>query len=161
MPSSTYTPLQTITLSSAASSITFSSIPATYRDLILVGDGQTTDGSESNFNVRFNSDSGSNYSFVRMFGGSSVSSSSGTVSELRFVLGTSSQAGNNISQIMDYSATDKHKTILSRANAMSQSYVGARATRWANTDAIHTITIEARAGSMAVGTTLSLYGIAG
>ena len=39
MPTPTYTPLATVTLGTSAASVTFSSIPATYRDLILIFDG--------------------------------------------------------------------------------------------------------------------------
>jgi len=78
MPTPTYTPLATVTLGSTAASVTFSSIPATYRDLILIITAQRT-GSPVNVGMRFNGDSGSNYSSVFMTGTGS-SAISGTVS---------------------------------------------------------------------------------
>jgi hypothetical protein len=65
---------------------------------------------------------------------------------------------NNIIQIMDYSATDKHKTILSRYNSPSASLQMA-AERWANTSAITSIYCGMKTGTMSSGTTLSLYGV--
>jgi hypothetical protein len=165
MPQPTYTALATITLGSSASSVTFSSIPATYRDLVLVIRGSAS--ANNTFGIRFNGDTGSNYSYVDAFGRADVS---GTVSsantDSRFLLTVSGAFGAGdhqfITQIMDYSATDKHKTGLTR-NALSGSSfpgVGMIAARWANTAAITSIAVLPGAGSMNTGTTLSLYGIA-
>jgi hypothetical protein len=157
LPTPTYTALANITLGSSASSVTFSSIPATYRDLVLVFDGTSSVG--INGSVYFNSDTtAANYPYVRMNGNGST---------------TSSNSGNNIwfdfqtsrsmvrVQIMDYSATDKHKTALSRWDNPS-SVVGATAIRWANTAAITSLQVKDtnNAATFAAGTTFALYGIA-
>jgi hypothetical protein len=161
MPTPTYVSLATITLGSADSEIVFSSIPATYRDLILIIAARSTDSSNSNLTVRYNSDTGSNYSWVRAGSDGSPFSDSATNTYLPVGLGTTSEAnGIAIFQIMDYSATDKHKTNLLRDNRGNISYLGMRAGRWANTAAINTITINALAGSIASGAIVSLYGIA-
>jgi hypothetical protein len=73
--------------------------------------------------------------------------------------GASSSAG--IINIMDYSATDKHKTVLSnRAVADASGYtVGMQAGRWANTAAITTIYIADQSGyNFDAGSTFSLWG---
>src|SRR5512147_1973064 len=135
MPTPTYTPLANVTLSSSASSVTFSSIPATYRDLVLVvnhlpsGDGD--------LRVQFNGDTtGANYPGVAMVGNGSTTSSytyTGYIAPVGF--GTSTNRHNAIFQIMDYSATNKHKSVLTRGdNAANQT--GATAGRWANTAAV-------------------------
>ena len=156
MPTSTYIPLATITLASTDSEIVFSSIPATYRDLIIVAAGTTA--ADTQVLVRFNSDSGSNYSYVGMEGnGSSASSFSNTGTEIRGLFGSATQH-NNILQVMDYSATDKHKTALGRRNIASASVV-AIAGRWANTAAVHTVSLIGLTQSWQVGSTFSLYGI--
>ena len=161
MPTPTYTPLATVTLGSSASSVTFSSIPATYRDLVLVIDGTTTTGGDGGqIYGRLNGDTGSNYSFVEMAGGSPPASYAGT--STLFVAGflLNSSRGNILLQFMDYSATDKHKTILGRANASGYG-PQAFASRWANTAAITSMNFFHQAGaSFAAGATLSLYGIA-
>jgi hypothetical protein len=162
MPTPTYTALANITLGSSASSVTFSSIPATFRDLVMVINGSLVSANE--FYYRFNADSGSNYSVVTAQGFSSPSSSSFTSNKLvpwapnnlvanqPFVLTTS---------FMDYSATDKHKTSLHRigGQAGGETWVAMTAGRWANTAAINTIRVEAGANFNA-GATFALYGIA-
>ena len=159
MPTPTYTALATVTLGSSASSVTFSSIPATYRDLILVANG-TIGLSSDNVILRFNSDSGSNYSNVVMvgFGTSSVESAASTTTSI-----VRATAGNiqstNIWNIMDYSATDKHKTVLSRSGTNSSTSVSAAAERWANTAAITSIYVAALSTTLSAGHTFSLYGV--
>ena len=163
MPTPTYTPLATITLSSSDSEIIFANIPATpYRDLILViaANYVTSDG---NIQLRFNGDGGSNYSNV-YFGGNGSSPFTGTLS-LPWIYGggaNTSQGNSQIFQIMDYSATDKHKTVLNRTVEVGGA-VYAWANRWASTAAINTIRIVGQDGtrSFASGSTFSLYGIAG
>ena len=155
MPTPTYTPLATVTLGSFASSVTFSSIPATYRDLVLVADGTA---SAENFFVRFNGDA-SNYTRVGMVGrsaGASLSFSDST--SYAFVFETFQT--NNIMHIMDYSATDKHKTYLVRINR-GENPVHASAHRYASTSAITSLAVIGDAGAtMSTGTTLNLFGIA-
>ena len=57
---STMTPIATNTLTAVASSVTFSSIPSTYTDLVLVLQGSFDSADDVRF--RFNGDTGSNYS---------------------------------------------------------------------------------------------------
>jgi hypothetical protein len=154
-----YVALATTTLSSATSSVTFGSIPATFKDLVLVANGSTASGAE-NILLRFNSDTGSNYSSVFMLGSGS-SALSGTVSSTSiFGGGFGATRANALWQIMDYSATDKHKTTLNRTDRADDAAY-AWAGRWANTSAITTIQVRlGGALSFAAGTTISLYGIA-
>ena len=160
MPTPTYTALANITLGSSASSVTFSSIPATYRDLILTiaGNGIVS-GNVVHF-MYFNSDfTSGNYSTVRMYG-----TSAGAASDSA----TGARAGNiyaNVGhtfqiQIMDYSATDKHKTYLVRNGIGPSDIVIAEAGRWANTAAITSLRVNPDSGSYNAGMTFSIYGIA-
>jgi len=156
MPQPTYTPLATVTLGTTAASVTFSSIPATYRDLIFVIQGGLS--SIDNILSRYNGDTGSNYSFVLMRGnGSNAASSSGTLSSAPVWYTGNPQNGMAIIQIMDYSATDKHKTALVRDDTNNNT-TNAMATRWANTNAI--TSIQLFTGTFNAGFTFSLYGIA-
>jgi hypothetical protein len=157
VPSPTYTPLATVTLGSSASSVTFSSISATYRDLVIVLDGTATANTVLRF--RYNGDTGNNYERVGMSGnGTSASPFSGVNTSLRLV-GWRTARTNAIHQVMDYSATDKHKTSLTRANATDSETVAA-AGRWANTAAITSIELSLDANQFATGSTFALYGIA-
>jgi hypothetical protein len=155
MPTPTYTPLATVTLGTTAASVTFSSIPATYRDLVLVVDGTS---SSPDFFLRFNGDS-SNYTRTGMisFGSTILAFADSTAYALGF---ESTDRSNNIIQILDYSATDKHKTYLSRTSRGS-TQIGASAHRYASTSAITSLAVVGDgAATMSAATTLSLYGIA-
>jgi len=157
MPTPTYTPLATVTVAIAATSITFSNIPATYRDLVLVANYSTPIGSSSQ--IQFNSDTGSNYSTVSMRGdGSSVNSALFTTSFIQPSNGTGEAGGTRNMyrlQLMDYSATDKHKTTLLRMD--NAGHTQAQANRWANTAAITSIYLYN--ATFSIGSTFSLYGV--
>ena len=164
MPTATYTPLQTLTLGSNQATVTFANIPNTYKDLILILNTEQAGGTSGNGSImRVNGDSGTNYSNVLMTGnGSSTSSSSQTsanaFNDLYFFEGV---RGTHIIQFLDYSATDKHKTVLARAN-VANFLLRAGAGRWASSAAINSIFLQPIAGrTFASGSTFSLYGIAG
>ena len=157
MPTPTYTPLANLTLGSTASSVTFSSIPATYRDLILVGN-YTGSAAGENVTMRFNGDSGSNYSRVAMFGNSSGSGSFSQSNQM-FSAIYGSFRSHGIAQIMDYSATDKHKTTVMRTENTQQSEVVATASRWASTEVVNSIALIPVTGTFSSGSTFALYGI--
>jgi len=157
MPTPTYTPLATVTLGTAVSSVSFSAIPASYRDLIFVFNGTTT--IDDGVGLRFNGDTGSNYSNVRMFGNSGgAGSDTSTTTRIPTTAGNSSLRTAFISQVMDYSATDKHKTVLTRNN-ITDNNVTAIAGRWANTAAITSVTVLSPGSTITSGSTISLYGV--
>ena len=158
MPTSTYVALATTTLASASSSVTFSSIPADYRDLVLVASGATTT-SDTVILTTFNNDVTDTYSYVQMYGEASYGSDSNTLEHIFTIFGGTGSVGNVVFNIMDYSATDKHKTVLTRENNLGISWTGARATRWPQTTAISEIDLTPRSGNFAIGTTISLFGI--
>jgi hypothetical protein len=160
---STYTPIATNTLSSAAASVTFSSISGIYTDLVLI---MNVKGSVANYpSLRFNSDSGSNYSRTILTGnGSAASSARGsneTAANINFNAQTSASEFNynSITHIQNYSNSTTYKTQLTRAN---QTAIGVDAvvTLWRNTAAITEITCLMNTGDYATGSTLTLYGIA-
>lgn len=158
-----YIALANTTLSGAASSVTFSNIPTTVngfalRDLILVITGTTS--SDTNPRLEFNG-STSNLSWIRMGGnGSSAFGSNASGNGLIGELDTSTQ-GVIISQIMDFSANNKHKMVLSRSNDPSLT-VQAFATRWAVTDVITSVKVLNQVThNFNSGCTFALYGIAG
>jgi hypothetical protein len=156
------TALANITLQSASASVTFSGIPQNYRDLILVSEMKTSTGTSS-ASVRFNGAS-SGYSILLMRGNGSdaVSSNGGGVSSQLFLAystePTTTVATNSIFQILDYSATDKHKTTLLRANNTADASE-AISGRYASTNAINLIEITMDSSlSFAAGSTFNLYG---
>lgn len=159
------TPLATTTLASASATVTFSSISGAYRDLRLVTTTRhASQGQPYNqLRFRFNGDSGANYNFVSMKGTGSTTESSSATNQVELALffdapNTSSSFSPIITDIMDYSATDKHKTSLIRLNDAEVS-VQAIAGRWASTSAINSITVYAPTDNWVAGSTFSLYGI--
>jgi hypothetical protein len=161
VPTPTYDLIASNVLGSSAASVTFSSIPATYRDLVLVINSAASAGVY--INLRFNSDTGANYHWVVMGGDGSttVSTSDSGADRLRIGYSSYPSSGNNslqIAHIMDYSATDKHKTVLSRGN-QSATGVDAVAGRWASTSAINSVTALLGSGTFSVGGSFYLYGL--
>jgi hypothetical protein len=159
MPTPTYIPLATVTLGSLAATVTFSSIPATYRDLILVTNVTHSSNTELDLAIRFNGDSGNNYNRVAMTGNGSTAASFSSLNEnYLYVLGASTTISVATLQIMDYSATDKHKTCLGRGN-LTAGRVSAVTNRWASSAAINSISVAVLTGNFLAGSTLSLYGV--
>jgi len=169
---STYTPIATTTVAgTSTSTITFSTIAGTYTDLILVGNlgSETTNAFPF---LRFNSDTGSNYSYTFVYGdGSGVASSRVSNNTQLFNDDVSVKQGavnsNVIYQIMNYSNTTTFKTSLQRKNTVDAAdFNGAIASvgLWRNTAAITSISIQLiRAGTpynFSSGSTFTLYGIA-
>ena len=154
----TYDLLDSTTLASSASSVTFSSISQDYRDLVLVVDGVAVSG-DTFLRPQMNGDTASNYSWMRMYGDGTTTSSSSLSAQTSAVIGLLETVQSVcIANFMDYSATDKHKSGISRANAIGQQ-VGAYAQRYASTSAITSLTIICTGSGAAAGSTFYLYGI--
>lgn len=152
------TALASITLQQASASVSFSGIPQNYRDLVLVFNGTTAiaDGVGS----RFNGDSGTNYSAARMFGNTASGALADIFTNFTRILQTAGDTNLStffISQIIDYSATNKHKTVLTR-NGITSNNVSAITARWANTEAVTSIMVFSPGSSISAGSTIDLYG---
>ena len=159
MPTATYIALANTTLSSTATSITFSSIPATYRDLVIIVEG--TAGANNPLDIEFNGDTtNGNYFNITAYQQAGDSATSFTVNESYAGVNWYPSNGRTILtvNIMDYSATDKHKTYLSRSGGAS-AWIGMAAVRWANTNAINTVRLDLRGGTFLQGVSFALYGI--
>lgn len=163
MPTKTYKPIATTTLGSATTSVTFSSL-GSYTDIVAVlampASGAVTTA------IRFNGDTGTNYSTTLLVGSSGGSGSYresnksfGVTGGLVSGMGANS---NIIVQIQNYSNSTIFKTALSRSNTTTNNEVGANAILWRNTAAITSISfIDYAGGSNAypIGSTFTLYGI--
>lgn len=159
----TYTPIASITLGAEASSVTFSSIPQTYTDLILVGNYSLS--GDISVSVRFNSDTGTNYSTTRLLGNGSTASSARTSSatSTNFNIANvtvTTTISNTILHIMNYSNTTTYKTTIGRAN-QSDSGTNIFTGLWRSTAAITSITLLTSSGTVSSGSTFNLYGILG
>lgn len=162
MPTPTYTPLANLTLSSTASSVTFSSISQAYRDLVLVVTGKrnSSGSGPASLVITVNGDTGSNYANVLIYESpGSVAASS--QSSLNYMGGVAEDDfGLNVIHFLDYSVTNKDKNVLGRWGSYgSNSQTRAAAGRWANTAAITSITMTPSMGFTSAST-FALYGIA-
>jgi hypothetical protein len=155
----TYTPIETLTLTAASAGVTFSDLPQTYRDLIVVCDWAGSASANYMF-VRLNGDTGTNYSYVLAYGAGSSGGSTSASSQTGLYTGIARTTKNaTLFQIFDYSATDKHKTALSRYGLADMSEVAMIASRWANTAAVTSVTLQLGGNTFAIGSTFSLFGI--
>ncbi len=163
----TYEALASQTLGSAASSVEFTSISGNYTDLVLVCFERGSDNSASG-NLRFNSDTGSNYSRTRLLGFSGGALSSRDSSQTSILAGsstlnnaTSGIFATTIHQIMSYSNGNVYKTVLSSAAdpGNTDSRVHRVVGLWRNTAAITTVTYLHASANFAAGSTFSLFGI--
>jgi hypothetical protein len=161
MPS-TYDPIATQTLGSAAASVTFSSITGTYTDLVLVISAQGASGASSAINAYFNADTASNYSYTQITGDGSSAASTRNTSSTRMRLGwsaVSSAFAPIVVSIQNYSNTTTNKTSISRINDAA-SITGAVVNLWRSTAAVTGITMNLNSGAnFNTGSTFTLYGI--
>lgn len=158
----TYSTIATTTLGSSTADYTFTSIPTTYTDLVLVINGNSSVNNDVFIQVGNGSvDTGSNYSYTFIYGDGSSALSARSSSSSNMATGGIFASGSNgtvIAQFQNYSNTTTFKTMLSRAN--SGSFVQARVNLWSSTSVINTVKIFGQSGmTFNSGTTFTLYGI--
>lgn len=163
----TYEPISTTTLGSA-NTITFSSIPATYTDLVLVIVGGLSRASTTdNLLVRLNGDTGLNYSDTYLLGnGTTASSGRDSSQDNLFYAGirmdgtTYGLTSNVIINFLNYSNTTTYKTALARGNSASAWGAEATVGLWRSTAAINSIYLAGQtSANFQAGTQATLYGI--
>ena len=161
----TYEPIATTTLGSAQATITFSSIPATYTDLVLVVNITSASSSGGTLHCQVNSDTGSYYSFT-FLGGNGTSASSSRLSGTDRMLLTDYVVGLSatdptmaIGNFQNYSNTTTYKTMIARGSGATTE-VDTAVSLWRKTSAINAISIYISGSrTMSSGTTATLYGI--
>ena len=159
----TYEPIATTTLGSAASTITFSSIGAGYTDLVCILTFTTTVASQDT-NLRFNSDSGTNYSRTIISGNGTTPTSARQTSVAQIQIGNNNFSSTTLPQMIKVNvfnyAGSTNKTVLSEiaADRNGAGAVERSVGLWRNTAAITSLQFLST-GSFDVGTTATLYGI--
>lgn len=160
MPTGTYELIQSQTTTSV-SSVSFSSIPTTYTNLVLIGN--TTSPSE--LMLRFNGDSGGNYYALEMWGpnGSDVYTQRTSGSAYLELRDSGTTLGTNpfMVNIQQYKNANVFKSVLIETNDDRYNRAYRRQGYWANTTAINSISVTSFSGSFSSGSTFSLYGIQG
>ena len=163
MATATYEPIATTTFASAATSYTFSSIPNTYTDLVVIGVLQASGGS-TNLRMQYNGDTATNYSNTVLYGDGTSAASTRITSQAQLSVDYQSNELTttfNMVKIDIFSyAGSTYKTALSSGNNAATSGVDAIVGLWRSTAAITSIKLfSANANPFAVGTTFTLYGI--
>lgn len=163
-----YESISSYSISSATASVTFSSIPSTYKHLEIHVLGKTTQAGLTAIYTTFNSDTSANYSYARLeFAPTASSSQSSGATNMfwPFYPGSthsSDQFGQGIYHIIDYASTVKRKSVLSYTN-MGNPTSSDRAhyviNEWKSTSAISSMTLTMN--NFEVGSMISLYGIMG
>lgn len=152
----------------SANQITFSSIPSTYTDLILVVNGRQTGAVTYSYAIlTVNGDtSGTSYSRTYIKGNGTTASSSRdsnyaqlyTLDNVPGASATSGEHNSAIINIFDYSNTSTYKTFLMR-DGQAGNTVTAGVGLWRSTQAISSITISAFTGNWTTTSNIKLYGI--
>ena len=154
----TYSPIATYTVSgSSQRSYTFSSIPSTYTDLVLVVRGSA--GAGANCYIRLNGDIGTNYSFIYASGNGSATEAGRATTQDAAYVGAFYSNSMCITNIMNYSSTSLNKTLLSQegdASNFTRIYVNT----WRSNSAVNSVTFLGNEANLDVGTSLTIYGIA-
>lgn len=156
-------PLMTTTVGAGgASSITFSNIPQNYEHLQIRS--MIKQAANANYLMTFNSDGGANYSTHRLMGdGASASSAAFTPIGAMYVgyVPSASYPAANITDILDYSNTNKYKTIrvLEGSDNNGSGYLTFWSGSWRNTNAIDTITLTPLSTTFTQYSSFALYGI--
>jgi len=160
----TYEPIATQTLGSAVQTVTFSSIPATYTDLVFVVNAQAS--LQSDLYLTFNGDTSALYSNTTLYGDGSTAGSTRNSRGNAFMtltyygnLTTTAGASVHIVNVMNYSNTTTNKTVLSRCNAAAAG-VDASVGMWGSTSAVSSVTFDLPSTrTFSAGSTFTLYGI--
>ena len=162
----TYTPIATSKLvgfsGAGGSYFQFDNIPQTYTDLVIAINAGLDGGIGYDLILRFNNDSGSNYSHTWLAGNGSTASSSryaGTLFYLDWNASTTIGIDRSyLVNVMNYSNSTTYKTSLFRASIPSkvaEQHVGT----WRNTSAITSVTIATNGGGISTNSTATIYGI--
>jgi hypothetical protein len=164
MASNTYVALdKKIVTGSAVASVEFTGISSAYTDLVIVASNIVASASFPNIQLRFNSDTGTNYSFTQIYGNGTSAGSDRAPNYSSIIIPfpdryTTSAGYIQIANIQNYSNTTTYKTLLGRSGNAG-SGTSAAVGMWRNTAAITSITITAVDANFASGSTFTLYGI--
>ena len=167
---SSYESISTVTLGSTTASITFSSIPSTYKHLQIRG----ISAGDQNVGVRcrFNGDTASNYAFHEIQAGAgygtAVYGTNGTsqtsIQLLDQQLGNSTNFNTSITDVLDYTSTNKNKTTrtLTGVKGGTGGFWYLISGLWYKTpESITSVTLYPFTGNFVANTTFALYGIKG
>ena len=142
------------------STISFTSIPSTYKHLQIRYFGFVANDAF----IRFNSDTGTNYSRHSLYGNGSSAAAYGAANETAIgftYTASSTNPGVVVCDILDYANTNKYKTVkvLNGDDQNGSGIIMLASGNWRNTSAITSITIFEDSGVFGQYSSFALYGI--
>ena len=171
--------IATVTLTGSVSNVEFTSISSSFKHLQIRGITRTDRSTYSSdrFNINFNSDTGSNYSYHTFDANGTNPAGTGYGASETFMdisMSTGSAATGNIFtgtviDILDYANTSKYKSVRglsgfdnNTGSANLQGYISLSSGNWMNTNAVTSIKLTPRYGTNFVQySQFALYGIKG
>jgi hypothetical protein len=158
--------IESKTLATAAASIEFTSIPQDGTDLFALLSLRSSNEETAALRVYPNGSS-SNLSARVLFGNGSTSTSAtytngiGVIGGLNPVFSTSNTFANTSVYIPNYAGSTNKSISLDGVseNNATEAFQGIGALLWSSTSAITSLTFLANSGSLAIGSTISLYKI--
>lgn len=155
--------INSVVLTSAETSVNFSSIAADWTDLTLVGLIGTTTGN-NNIQIQVNSDTTSTYSYTFLAGNGTAAYSGRYSNQTQYVTDNYSYPGTGVEstyilQFPSYSNTNVYKTILGTSATASRA-VTKTVALWRSTSAITSIKVYPGGGdTLKAGSTFTLWGV--
>ena len=163
----TYEPIATVNGTGSGTTLSFSSIPATYTDLrVVIQATSPASGQYISPAMRFNSDSASNYSYINMWGDTGTVGGFRTSNSTLFPAGVGQIGVQNlypcmsVIDILGYAGSTFKPSLISASVATNTSSSAERtASMWRSTSAITAISIISQGDPFSTSTIATLYGI--
>ena len=163
----------TVTLSSAASTITFTGIPQNYSAIEIRSLLRTTGGGPTYSYMQFNGDTSANYWYHYFEGNGNNNTTGGhtnnnATANPYAVVATGSEAPTNyyapnISLVLDYASSSKYKTFTNQAaideSTSGSSYTELNSFLWQSNSPVTSLTITTTGTNFAANSTVALYGV--
>ena len=166
-PVGAYDSLATANGNGSTATITFTGIPSDYKHLQVRVLARVTAGGED-LTLRFNGDTGTNYTRHRLTGSGTAAAAAGNASTTGITtLGSAgmpsatSTYAVSIMDILDYANTSKYKTVrmLSGQDSNGSGGVDFTSGVWMNTAAVTSLTIYANSSTFPTASSFALYGV--
>jgi hypothetical protein len=162
-----YESIATVTVGTAVSSISFSSIPSTYKHLQIRAFARSS--VQARLRMQLNGDTGNNYAVHFLMGDGATASAAAAASTNQFGMASSQADANifcvNVIDLLDYSNTNKYKTariLEGNDKNASGGEVALWSGLWMNTAAISSATMYFdSSANIAQYSHFALYGIKG
>ena len=165
---SSYESIATITGTGSSGTISFTSIPSTYKHLQVRWMGKST-STGTYTALTFNGDSGASYATHSVYGTGSnpaateAYSNNSSMSGGFLTASTDTGFGIAVLDILDYANTSKNKTLrgLTGRENNGSGIVALISGLWMSTSAVNRLDITVNAGSWSTTSSFALYGIKG